>query len=156
MKKLFYLLSFVVFLSTLAMIGCSSDDDSGPTIEEQQINALAGTWTTGGVSSNVSQGNNDGPGDWSGFTMTFTSSGQVSVNGESTAVNVFDFSDTAYTVSGESADQFQIGIGQDMLNVVVNTASTISISFTLDDENQSIGRTKSVNGLWTFNLTRSQ
>ena len=47
MKKLFYFLSFGVLLGTLAMIGCSNDDDDGPTIEEQQINALEGTWTHG-------------------------------------------------------------------------------------------------------------
>ena len=155
MKKLFYILSFGILLGTLAMIGCSSDDDGGPTIEEQQINALEGTWTTGGDTNNVRQGTDPGPGDWGNFTMTFTSGGQVSVNGESTAVKVFDFSNTTYTVSGNSAEQFQIEIGEDVLSVAVTSASAIVITFTLDDANQAIGRTKSVNGLWTFNLTRS-
>ncbi len=156
MKKLFYFLSFGVLLGTLAMIGCSNDDDDGPTIEEQQINALEGTWTTGGDTNNVRQGTDPGPGDWGNFTMTSTSGGQVSVNGESTEVNVFDFSSTTYTVSGDRADQFQIEIGDDVLSVAVTSATAIVITFTLDDANQAIGRTKSVNGLWTFNLTRSQ
>ena len=156
MKKLLYLLSFGVLFGTSAMIGCGNDDDSGPSIQEQQVNALLGTWAAGDNPMNVLQGENQGPGNWSAFTMTFTAS-QVTVAGESEEVDIFAFSSSSYEVSGNSADEFQVSIGEDALNIAITSPTTMTITFTLGDDNQAIGgRTQSVNGDWTFSLTRRQ
>lgn len=154
MKKLLYLLSFGVLFCTSAMIGCGNDDDSGPSIEEQQVNALLGTWAAGDNPMNVQQGENQGPGDWSAFTMTFTAS-QVTVAEEGT--EIFAFSSSPYGVAGDSADEFQVSIGEDVINIAITSPTTMTITFTLGDDNQAIGgRTQSVNGDWTFRLTRGQ
>ncbi len=160
MKKLLYLTSFGVLMGTLAMMGCSNDDNGdGPTIEEQQLNALNGTWTTNGDGSNVKLEGNDAPGVWTNFTMTFNTSGQYTVtDDESAEVDVFGAASGSFTVSGDNATSFTVTLNGDTdfpAAVQISGGTSMTMQFNDLVDGESVGRTKSINGDWVFNLTKS-
>lgn len=150
MKNLSYLLSLVVLVGGMALIGCGDDDPGGPTIEEQQLSAIVGTWSaTGGVTL----GGNEAPGDWSNFTITFTNAKGVSVSGDPTS-EVDIFSVSTFDFSNENTTNIGLTFGPDAASAQVVSASNIILTFTLEEGGSLGTRTSSVAGNWSFNLTK--
>ena len=157
MKKISYLLNIVILAGVLPMVGCGDDDSDEPTstITEQQLSALIGTWapTNGDASVTLSGGANDAPGDWSSFSITFTraqTASVLNVPGESTGmfgINSFEF-------SNESLENIGLTFGADAATVQVNNPTNIILNFTLEDGGTLGGRTSSVQGNWSFDLTK--
>lgn len=75
MKKLSYLITAGVLLITLGTTSCKKSDDSGPTVEEQQLAALKGTW----AATSVSDGNPRT--DYGDFTLTFNNMSYITSGG---------------------------------------------------------------------------
>ncbi len=155
MKKLSYLLSLCLLVSATLLMGCGDDDPDGPTLAEQQLAALAGTWVTSST-SDVKLGSNDAPGDWSSFSIGFTESGGVNAQNQPSEATVFSVS--SFEVSGtETAQRFNITFnGSSAESALVEVTDTsLTLSFTLNSDDDVIGaRTQSVTGDWTFNLTK--
>lgn len=157
MKKISYILNTVMLAGVLLMVGCGGDDSDGPapTITEQQLNALIGTWapTNGDASVTLSGGVNDAPGDWSSFSITFSraqAASVLNVPGEATGmfgINRFDFSNESLTNVG-------LTFGADAATVQVNSPTNIILNFTLEDGGTLGGRSSSVQGNWSFDLTK--
>ncbi|MEM6522769.1 MAG: hypothetical protein AAF693_03210 [Bacteroidota bacterium] len=155
MKKISYLLSVVILAGVLAMTGCGDDDSSGPTITEQQLSALVGTWapTNGDASVTLGGSGNDAPGDWSNFSITFTNSQTASVSNVPDEV-IGMFAINSFTFSNESVTNIGLTFGADAATVQVNSETNIILSFTLEDGGSLGARTSSVQGNWSFDLTK--
>ena len=153
MKGLVHTLTFLALLTLVAGgIGCGDDD--GPTLEQQQLGALVGRWTVGS-SSDVKLGNDDAPGDWPGFSITFNDTFAVNVDGTPGEVAIFNIS--TYSISGDNATLLTLTFNGESSETATAEISndTMTLSFTINDDNDQLGaRNKSVDGDWTFFLQR--
>ena len=160
MKKLLYLLSVGMVLSSLALVGCGDDDGDGPTIQEQQLTALVGTWSTKDGDSGVTQNDADAPGDWTSTTFTFAAGsdngGTFSISNQPTdEITVFNNAGGSFTISGSTAENFQVVFaGGGTVSVKVTSATEIELTTTIADDAVIGGRTQSINGPWKFVLTK--
>lgn len=155
MKKISYVLNILILTAVLAMIGCGDDDSSGPTVTEQQLSALVGIWapTNGDASVTLGGGGNDAPGDWSNFSITFSSAQAASVsNVPGEVIGMFAFN--SFDFSNESLENIGLTFGADAATVQVNSTTNIILNFTLEDGGTLGGRTSSVQGNWSFDLTK--
>ncbi|MCA6073878.1 hypothetical protein [Fulvivirga sedimenti] len=154
MKKLNYLFSLIVLISFLGFISCGGDGGNDPTIAEQQLANIVGTWATT-TSSDVKLNNNDAPGDWSNFSITFTQQKGVSVAGAPTSeVDIFAIS--SYETQGSSATSFTVVFNNDVnetATVNIN-GSNMTMSFTLDEGDKLGAKVLSVEGTWNFSLVK--
>lgn len=152
MKKLTYILTAFFLTTSLLIVGCG-DDDTDLTLEQQQLQAIAGEWATSST-SDVKLGNDDAPGDWSNFSITFRQGGGVSIEGAPADINIFNIS--SFTVSGENTSLLSLVFNGDPTETAtaeINN-SQMTLTFTLaSDEDQLGARQNSVNGSWTFFLT---
>lgn len=152
MKHIKYLFSLVILISFLGFISCGGDDDPGPTLEEQQLENLAGTWTTGTVTLN----GNPAPADWSNFAITYTAQKGVSVTGDPKAeVDIFAVSTYDFAAGG-SATAFTLeynGMPAETANINISGTS-MTMSFTLQEGDKLGAKVLSVEGDWVFNLTK--
>lgn len=153
MKKLSFLLSGALLTGFLALMGCGGDDDGNElTIEDQQKAALAGSWSVSN-DSDVTLDDDNAPGDWSAFTITFTD-GNATVSGEPTDEDVPIWGVEGYTVSGENATDFTINFGPDAVYAQVSE-STLNLTIPSLEEGGTIGsKTSSVEGVWVFSLSK--
>ncbi len=157
MKKLNYLLTLVVLVSFFAVVGCGGDDPDGPTVLEQQREALVGTWVTQS-GSDVKLNSADAPGDWSNFTITFTAQGDVSVTGDDPTNEVDIFQISQYSISGTQVNTFTLtfnNVASETANVTIS-GNSMTMSFTLDEDDKLGAKTYSVQGNWVFNLAKQQ
>ncbi len=157
MKKLNYLFTLGVLFSFFAIVGCGEDDPDGPTIQEQQLDALVGTWVTNS-SSDVKLNSADAPGDWSGFEIMFTRQGDVSVIGDDPTMEVDIFAIQTYEINGDQVNTFTLvfdGMPSETANVTINGTS-MTMSFTLAADDKLGAKVYSVEGDWVFNLTKQQ
>lgn len=155
MKKLNYLLTIGVLVSFFAVAGCGSDDPDGPTIGEQQLDALVGTWVTS-TGSDVQLNGADAPGDWSNFAITFTEQGDVSVTGDDPTNEVDIFQISQFEILGDQVNTFTLEFNNDpaeTANVTINSNS-MTMSFTLGAEDKLGAKVLSVEGNWVFDLTK--
>lgn len=90
MKRLFYIFIGTFIMSSLLLFSACKNDDGGdggdgdgdPTVEEQALEKLAGTWALNTDEENPVQQNQIEPySDWSNFTITFTTNQTYSVTG---------------------------------------------------------------------------
>ncbi|TRX54299.1 hypothetical protein FNH22_19475 [Fulvivirga sp. M361] len=160
MKKLLYLLSVGLVLSSLALVGCGDDGGDGPTIQEQQLTAIVGTWSTKDGDGGVTQNDADAPGDWASTTFTFAAgqnnAGSYTISGQPTDdITVFNDGGGNFTIAGTTAENFQLVFsGGGTVDVKVNSATEIELSTTIEQDQVIGGRTQSINGPWKFVLTK--
>ena len=156
MKRINYLLSFMVLTAIMLTTSCDDGDDSGPTIQEQQLAAVLGTWATQST-SDVKLDQDDAPGDWSDFSLTFNNQNGVVATGIPPESEVFSL--TSFETTGNSASQFQLifnGASAENASLSIS-GGTMELSFTLSSDTDQLGaRVNSVEGDWTFSLTKTE
>ena len=152
MKNVKYIFSLVILVSFLGFISCGDDDSPEPTLEEQRLENIAGTWSTGSVTLN----NNAAPGDWSNFSITFTQQKGASVTGDpKSEVDIFAISTYDFG-GGTSASNFDVifnGMPAEVASININ-ANSMTMSFTLSEGDKLGAKVLSVEGDWVFNLTK--
>ncbi len=155
MKKLNYLLTLGVLISFFAVIGCGGDDPEGPTINEQQLEALVGTWVTSSA-SDVKLNGADAPGDWDNFSITFTAQGDVTVTGDDPSNEVDIFQISQYEILGDQVNTFTLEFNNDATETanVTISGTTMTMSFTLAADDKLGAKVLSVEGNWVFNLDK--
>ena len=154
MKKISYLLSLMVLISFLGFISCGGDDGPEPTVEEQQLENLVGTWSTT-ADDDVTLNGSNAPGDWSNFSITFTQQKGVSVSGAPTSeVDIFAIS--TYQPTGTGTTSFTLQFNGDASETAnVNIASpNMTMTFTLDEGDKLGAKVLSVQGNWAFDLVK--
>lgn len=152
MKRLTFIFTAFILSSLLFTIGCG-DDDTDLTLEQQQLKSIVGEWATTST-SDVKLGNNDAPGDWSNFSITFRQGGGVSIDGAPADFNIFNIS--TFSVSGDNTTLLSLtfnGMTTETASAEIN-GNQMTLTFTLASDTDQLGaRENSVNGTWTFSLT---
>jgi hypothetical protein len=157
MKTLNFFLTLGVLIAFLAIAGCGEDEPDGPTIQEQQREALVGTWTTSSA-SDVKLNGADAPGDWDNFSITFTAQGDVSVTGDDPTNEVDIFQLSQYEILGDQINSFTLQFNDDASETATVTinGTSMTMSFTLSADDKLGAKVLSVEGNWVFNLTKNQ
>ena len=154
MKKLNYLFSLIVLTAFFGFISCGGDDSPEPSIADQQLDNITGTWVVSS-DNDVSLNGNNAPGDWSNFSITFTQQKGVSTSGAPTSeVDIFAVS--TFTTNGSSATNFTLifnGDADETANVNIN-GSNMNMSFTLAEGDKLGAKVLSVQGNWNFTLIK--
>ncbi|MBL6445976.1 hypothetical protein JMN32_06630 [Fulvivirga sp. 29W222] len=150
MKNLTYLFSAVILLVVLTTIGCKKDDDPGLSEEEQQLEALAGTW----VATTVNDGVQDRQ-DYDGFTLTINKELTYSTAG---GPNLLPMPEAGSFVFGTNVKS-NIVIDPTDANIpatysIAADGATLTLSFTYSGSGFANTRTNSVNGSWTFTFAK--
>ena len=70
----------VLIMFVALVIGCQSDDPTGPTAQEEAFELLAGDWTFG-TNGSITLDNQDVSQNYSGFTLSFTDGTYTTTNG---------------------------------------------------------------------------
>jgi hypothetical protein len=145
-------IAIIAFLAGFAfMMGCKKDDGPNQTEEEIQLEKLAFTWT---VTSATLDGN-DRTADWTGMTLTATTSKTYSTSGSN--------DDNVWPSSGTWDFAGNTGAGLEVLNrsdgVTINidnlteTALDLSFTYVLAEANKE-ARVNSIEGNWVFKFTK--
>ncbi len=153
MKKLKYILSSFILFGLLLSIGCA-DDDTDLSLEDRQFLALLGQWTTSST-SDVQLGGGDAPGDWSNFSITFSEPANVSIANAPTDIDIFNIS--TFGLSGDNTSLLSLTFNGDANETATAEidGNSMTLTFTLASDSDKLGaRENSVNGTWTFFLTK--
>lgn len=149
MRRISFLLLAIIFIGVVS--GCKKDDDPGPSEEDLRKEALTATWLV----SSVSLDGDDFTSDWTGFTLTITTS---TSNGYQTENS---FNEDVWPQSGSW--RFQTVDGVQNLDVILRDATLpidiisvtetgLNLSFRFGEDPSS--RVKNVDGIWDFNFTK--
>lgn len=157
MKNLFRLLSFSLALAVVTLASCSNDDDDGPSLTEQQLQALQGTWEVNNDADVTNQNETDAPGDWSDFRITFRNDGQVTTEGAPQEVGIFDL--RTFSTEGENVNDFRLvfnGSGTETASVTIAN-DQLQLTFRLSSNDDILGgRIAALEGEWNFTFQRAQ
>lgn len=149
-----FTLQMMVLIGLTVLAGCKKDGGTdGPTIEEQQLASLQGTWVPVSGDASVTLDNQNAPGDWTNFKITFNSDKTVSVTGDPKA-EVDIFSVSTFTITGESLTAIPLSLGPDNMVVEIVNSSTATVIFSLEEGGKLGGKVESVSGEWMFDLKK--
>ena len=156
MKKSLRLLSFVVIGMIVLVAACKPDPPPVPTAEELRLEELAGTSSLTWNVSSVTLDGTDQVSDWTGFTLTFTTTKTYSTS-NSGDENVWPANGT-WDFDGpvDSPDVDTIVRSDNIPVSVVNISETsmqLSFDYVLVSPAQN-ARTESIEGTWVFGFTR--
>ena len=151
------LLSFSLALAVIPFAGCSNDDDNGPSLAEQQLQALEGTWAVNSDADVTYQNGSDAPGDWSDFEITFRDNGQVVTEGAPQEAGIFDLG--TFSIEGENVNDFRLvfnGSSTETASVTIAN-DRLQLTFRLSSNDDILGaRTMAIEGEWDFTLQKVQ
>lgn len=153
-------LPIFLILAVFTMISaCGPGPDPDPTPAELQTIKLAGengtkTWT---VSDVLFDGIEDRTADWTGFTLTLTSS-ETASNGYTTTGGLSGgpWPSSGTWEFGGTADNPNINlvVRDDALEIAINASDNqLTMTFTFDNTIHNSGRTEVVNGEYRFTFT---
>lgn len=157
MKYLFRLLGFTLALAIMTFASCNNDDDDGPSLAEQQLQAIQGNWVVNSDADVTYQNGADAPGDWSDFEITFRDNNQVVAEGAPQEAAIFDLS--TFSIQGENVNDFQLVFnGASTENASVAIANDrLQLTFRLSSNDDLLGaRTSALEGEWDFTLQKAQ
>ena len=150
------IVSYLLFaLVTITFAGCSDDDNDGPSLAEQQLQTLQGTWAVTSDADVIFQEGPGAPGDWSTFRITFRDNGQVITEGVPTEVNIFELNN--FLIEGENVNDFRLVFnGSDTETASVRiTNDRLQLTFRLSSNDDILGaRIMAIEGEWDFTLQK--
>ncbi|MEM7548564.1 MAG: hypothetical protein AAF363_02755 [Bacteroidota bacterium] len=137
----------------LITISSCSDDDS-PTLAQQQLDELVGTWAVTDDADITTDGTN-ATGDWSNFQIIFALDQTVQVSGVPQEAEIFNIN--SFEVNGSSTNNFSISFNdksQETASISIN-GDILNLSFVLSSDDDQLGqRISSTSGEWMFRMNR--
>lgn len=151
MKFLKNILLLVILSSLTILMNCSEDTDNFVNPFNTQVALVSGAWGT--TNDDVYLDDEVAAplfGDWSGFTVTFSSSGNFTTNG------VPDNFDSVWPSSGtwslSQISKMTRGGGSETREIdIVVTETTLKLTFKNSSDNN---RVSAIQGLWEFNMKK--
>ena len=148
MKKSTYFLGLIVLALLVTFSNCKKKGEDEKTAEELRLELMARTW-------NVTNATLDGTNvttDYSGMTLTFTTSKGYSVSGGDftpvwPASGTFDFA------SASNVNQFTRQPDNVDVTIVSITETNMTLSFTFATTGRKAGRTTGVDGDYVFDFS---
>ena len=139
----------VFVVSVVLLWACGSDDpDPQPTLAELQSEVTAkliGTWNLSGVTRDGLDVQNE----FSGFTVTFMSSGYTTSDGYLAWSN-----NGTWSFQSGSFDKIIRKDNVIMLVVFINNDLQLSLSFMLQDSSPTAGKVAGITGNYVFDLIK--
>ncbi len=157
MKNMFRLPGFSLALAIITFASCNNDDDDGPSLAEQQLQVLLGTWAVNSDADVTYQNGADAPGDWSGFEINFRDNGQVVTEGIPQEAEIFNLS--TFSIEGENVNDFRLVFNESSTETasVTMTNDRLQLTFRLSSDDDVLGaRAMALEGEWDFALQRVQ
>ena len=137
---------YLVMVGISLTLACGDDDSSGPTLLEERLEALAGNWVLGTV-------NNDGQdvtGQFSGFTLTLTSSESfTTTNGG----NAWPASGT-FQLSSTNLNELTRDDGVRVTITTINETN-LSLTFQITEVGGTAAGSNGITGTFIFNLNKT-
>ncbi|MEM9858332.1 MAG: hypothetical protein AAF843_13285 [Bacteroidota bacterium] len=156
MNKIVKYSSLGLFMIVILGLTACGDDDDGPTLGERQLQALQGSWSIN-QDADVTFQNTNAPGNWSDFSITFTSNNTVNVSGLPTDIEVDLFQVSSFEITGDQERSFTLtfnGLENEQATVNI-TDDQMTLSFSLSTNDDKLGaRTSAITGVWGFSLTK--
>lgn len=148
-KTIQYLLLLAFSASLLIFTACGDDGGDGPPEPEKTQQELATEKLVGNTWSlqSVTRNSTDVSSDFSGFTITFTSSGFTTTNG----TGAWESSGT-WTWTDAQAKSFTLENGVAVQVEFSNNDTVLTLTFTVEETTFDIGRTTGLAGNYVFVL----
>ncbi|WP_141655462.1 hypothetical protein [Roseivirga seohaensis] len=113
----------VLIMFVMLVIGCKSDDPSGPTAQEEAFELLAGDWTFG-TNGGIMLDNQDVSQNYPGFALSFTDGTYTTTNGG----DLFRATGT-WTWANQNAGSITLDTGEEV-NILELGPGSFKFSFT--------------------------
>lgn len=148
-----YTILIMLLSGILICTGCGSDDETGASVTEQQIEKLKGSWKATTVTlDEVPQD------DYDAFTLAISANTATSVHYAITGNpdNSPWISEFGGRLSFDERDPAAYLIREDDVSIQYSvTGTTLVMEFTYEDESAG-GRLASVSGNWKFTFSKAQ
>ncbi|GAA0890560.1 hypothetical protein GCM10009122_02380 [Fulvivirga kasyanovii] len=160
MKKISFILNVGVLVVIAALSGCKNDDDPGLSAPDQAGINFSGTWEIDGSAQAVLFHTEDRTAGYKDFKLIITH--QAGTNGGTYTASNYQVGSSPWKESGSwtfnsatpEANSFAITRNDGVIVQVLINKPNLKLNFSITDPGTQTGRTASVEGAWSFNLTK--